>query len=187
MKSVCVYCGASQGVRKSYTEAAKLVGRLCAQKGVQLVYGGGNVGLMGTVATSALDNGGKVIGVIPQSLIDRELAHLEVTELKVVQTMHERKAYMEQVSDAFIAIPGGFGTLDELFEIVTWAQLDFHKKPIGILNVDGYFDSLLQFMDHSVREGFVRPHHRDMIIVDTDADNLLARLKAASAQRSAQI
>lgn len=187
MKSLCVYCGASPGVRKSYTEAAQTVGRLCAQKGLQLVYGGGNVGLMGVVATSALEAGGRVVGVIPQSLIDRELAHLEVSELKVVQTMHERKAYMEQISDAFVAIPGGFGTLDELFEIVTWSQLGFHNKPIGILNVDGYFDSLLEFMDQSVREGFVRPQHRNMIIVESDADHLISRLSAISDQISGQI
>lgn len=179
LKSVCVYCGASPGVRKSYTAAAEKMGQLSAQKGIRLIYGGGNVGLMGTIATSALDIGGEVIGVIPQSLIDREWAHLGLTELKVVQTMHERKAMMEQLSDAFVAIPGGFGTLDELFEIITWAQLQFHSKPIGLLNVDGYFDPLIAFMDQAVREGFVRAEHREMIVIDTDADNLLSRLAAA--------
>lgn len=187
--SVCVYCGASPGARPEFSDAAKELGRRIAGIGATLVYGGGNVGLMGVVADSALRAQGSVIGVIPQSLVDREVAHLEVTELKVVTTMHERKAMMETLSDVFIAMPGGFGTLDELFEILTWSQLGFHNKPIGLFNVAGYFDMLVRFMDEAVSQKFVRPEHRDLIVVDTDPARLLATLaqkhaaqaKAASA------
>lgn len=176
LKGVCIYCGSNFGIRPEFTAAAELLGREIAEMGATLVYGGGNVGLMGVAADSALKAGGQVIGVIPQSLVDREVAHLQVTELKVVTTMHERKALMEKHADAFIALPGGFGTLDELFEIVTWAQLGIHKKPIGLLNVMGYFDKLIEFMNESVAQKFVRPDHRALITVDTDSKRLLHTL-----------
>ncbi len=176
LNSICVYCGSTFGARPEFTAAAKKLGREIAEMGATLVYGGGNVGLMGIAADAALQAGGKVIGVIPQSLVDREAAHLEVTDLKVVKTMHERKAVMESLSDAFIAMPGGFGTLDELFEIVTWAQLGFHGKPIGLFNVIGYFDKLVAFMDDSVTQKFVRSDHRRLITVDDDSQRLLFTL-----------
>lgn len=177
IESLCIYCGASSGFNRDFTETARQVGEAIAAKKFRLVYGGGDVGLMGAAATAALKGGSEVVGVIPQSLIDTEIAMLDVNELIVVKTMHERKAIMEKRSDAFIALPGGFGTLDELFEIITWAQLGFHKKPIGLLNVRGYFDHLVQFIDHAVQEGFIRPQHRKLIHVDADINKLIEKLE----------
>jgi uncharacterized protein (TIGR00730 family) len=147
-----------------------------ARRGLGLVYGGGNVGLMGKIADAMLQAGGEVIGVIPQSLVAREVAHRGLTELRVVDTMHQRKALMNELSDGFIAMPGGFGTFEEFFEIVTWSQLGIHLKPSGLLNVSGYYDPLLKMLDHAVAERFVRPAHRELVIADDDADRLLQRL-----------
>lgn len=151
--------------------------------GIGIVYGGGGVGLMGALADAALAQGGEVIGVIPQSLVDRELAHRRLTNLHVVGTMHERKAMMADLSDAFIAMPGGYGTLDEFCEILTWTQLGLVQKPCGVLNVDGYFDRLLDHFDYSVAEAFVRPEHRAMIIADDNAESLIARMRGTTLPR----
>jgi uncharacterized protein (TIGR00730 family) len=156
-------------------EAAAQVGRVLAERGVGVVYGGGRIGTMGAVADGALTAGGSVIGVIPRHMIEWEIAHDGLTELHVVDTMHERKALMADLSDAFVALPGGAGTLDELFEIWTWAQLDLHAKPIGLLNLDGYYDHLLAMIDHMVSEGFLKPAYREMVLVDDDIDRLLNR------------
>jgi len=178
MKRVCVFCGSNPGVREDYRNSAQALARALAGRGLGLVYGGGNVGLMGMLADSMLQAGGEVIGVIPRSLVAKEVAHHGVTELRIVDTMHERKALMNDLSDAFIALPGGFGTLDELFEILTWSQLGIHGKPSGLLNVAGYYDRLLAMLDHAVAEGFLRPAHRDLVIADSDVDALLLRLAA---------
>jgi len=150
------------------------------RRGLGLVYGGGNIGLMGVLADAMLAAGGEVIGVIPRSLVAREVAHHGVSELRIVDTMHQRKALMNDLSDAFIALPGGFGTLDEFFEILTWSQLGIHGKPCGLLNVSGYYDSLLAMLDHAVTERFLRPAHRELVIAETDADALIQRLIAFS-------
>ncbi len=170
---VCVFCGSSSGHGTAYLEAAWETGRAIAQRGWGLVYGGAHVGLMGAVADAALQAGGEVIGVLPQGLERRELAHPRLTALHIVSSMHERKALMARLSTAFIALPGGFGTLDELFEILTWAQLELHNKPCSILNVNGFFDSLLEYLDGAVRAGFLRPAHRHRLIVETAIPPLL--------------
>ena len=175
---VCVFCGSRTGERTVHADAAGALGALLAARGLGLVYGGGNIGLMGRIADAALAGGGDVTGVIPQHLLDREVAHTGLTALHVVDTMHARKALMAQLSDIFIAAPGGFGTLDELCEILTWAQLGLHRKPCGLLNVSGYFDPLLAMFDHAVQEGFLSPQHRGLIISDHDATRLLDRLSA---------
>ena len=177
MKRVCVFCGSSAGARDDYSHAAHALAAAMAKRGLGLVYGGGNVGLMGKVADAMLRAGGEVIGVIPQSLVAREVAHRGLTELRVVDTMHQRKALMNELSDGFIAMPGGFGTFEEFFEIVTWSQLGIHLKPSGLLNVSGYYDHLLKMLDRAVTERFVRPAHRELVIADTDADRLLQRLE----------
>ena len=176
MKRICVFCGANTGARPAYALAARKLASLMAGQRIGLVYGGGNVGLMGVLADSMLEAGGEVIGVIPASLVAREVAHSGLTELRVVQTMHERKALMTELSDAFIAMPGGFGTLDEFFEILTWSQLGIHGKPSGLLNVAGYYDNLLVMLDHAVSEQLLRPEHRSLVLADTDAGRLLQRL-----------
>ena len=176
MKRVCVFCGSNAGIRPEYGIAAQGLASVLARLGLGLVYGGGNVGLMGIIADSMLEAGGEVIGVIPQSLVAKEVAHRGVTELRIVDTMHQRKALMNELSDAFIALPGGFGTLDEFFEILTWSQLGIHGKPCGLLNVSGYYDSLLAMLDHAVAERLLRPAHRELVIADIDADSLLLRL-----------
>ena len=163
MRRLCVFCGSSVGNRATYADSARLLGRELAARHVGLVYGGGHIGLMGVLADAALAGGGEVIGVIPQALVDRELAHKGLTELRVVGTMHERKALMADLSDGFIALAGGFGTADELMEILTWAQLGLHDKPIALLNVAGYFDPVLTWLDRAVEEGFVRAEHRDLL------------------------
>jgi len=178
MKKVCIFCGSYQGTQPIYMTAARAMGMGLAQRNLGLVYGGGRVGLMGAVADGTLAGGGKVTGVIPQSLVDRELAHVGLTELHVVASMHQRKSMMAEIADAFVAMPGGFGTLDELFEIITWAQLGFHKKPIALLNVGGYFDPLLTFIAHMATEGFIKPEHRDALLVKSEVDGLLDALLA---------
>lgn len=178
MKRICVYCGSSFGNNPIYTMQAKVLGAVIAMRGDELVYGGGKVGLMGVLADAALAAGGSVIGIMPQFLVDKEIAHRGLTELRVVDTMHNRKEMMMRVADAIIALPGGWGTYDELAEAVTWAQLGLHDKPLGLLNVSGFFDPLIAQMDHAIAEGFVRPAHRDLLIVEDDIANLLARIDA---------
>ena len=173
MERICVFCGSSDGARPGYVQAAKAMGTAIARAGLGLVYGGGKVGLMGVVANAALAAGGSVIGVIPQALVDKEVGHNHLTDLRVVGSMHERKQMMADLSDGFIAMPGGFGTLEEFCEILTWAQLGFHRKPCGILNTEGYYDPLLTFFDHVVTEGFVRPVHRSAIVVNDQPEALL--------------
>ena len=170
---ICVLCGSRPGGRPEYLEKAWRLGTLLAGRGIGLVYGGAGVGLMGAVADAALAAGGDVIGVIPQALAGKELAHAGVADLRVVGSMHERKALMAELSDAFIALPGGFGTFEELFEMVTWAQLGLHRKPFGVLNVAGFFDGLLALVDDAVREGFIPPEHRRLVLEATDPDTLL--------------
>jgi uncharacterized protein (TIGR00730 family) len=177
-RRICVFCGSSPGARASYAAAAEGVGTLLAGRGIGLVYGGGAVGLMGTLADAALAAGGEVTGVIPASLVAREVGHQGLTDLRVVGSMHERKSLMEELADGFLALPGGPGTLDELMEILTWAQLGLHGKPIGLLDVDGYFGHLRAFLDHAAAERFVRPEHRDLLLRDTDAGFLLDRMAA---------
>jgi uncharacterized protein (TIGR00730 family) len=173
MKRICVFCGSSTGFRAIYREAAHSLGRALHKRRIGLVYGGGNVGLMGIVADAVMESGGNVIGVIPEALVKRELAHRTVTELIVVHSMHERKAQMAELSDAFIALPGGYGTFEEFCEIITWAQLGMHLKPCAILNVEGYYDPLLALFDRGVDEGFIYPANRRLVIQETDPGRLL--------------
>ena len=174
--SLCVYCGSRPGELPAYSDAARAVGREIGRRGWQLVYGGGRAGLMGVVADAALDAGASVVGVIPHSLMDRELGHVGLTELHVVDTMHQRKTLMAERSDAFLALPGGIGTFEELFEVWTWRQLGYHDKPIGLLNVDGYYDTLLSFLQHSLGQGFMASAQSELLQVDTDAVALIERL-----------
>ena len=173
---ICVFCGSSFGSRPAYREAAETVGRLLCQRGIELVYGGGNVGLMGALADACLGGGGRVIGVIPQALVDKEVAHLGLTELRVVRSMHERKSLMADLSDAFVALPGAYGTWDELCEVLTWSQLGIQRKACALLNVSGYYDSFLEFADRAVAEGFLRDVHRGLLLSDDDPVRLLDRL-----------
>ena len=176
MKYLCVFCGSSKGGPAIFAEAARRFGHGLAARGLGLVYGGGHVGLMGILADAALQAGGPVIGVIPRSMVERELAHRQLTELHVVETMHQRKALMADRSDGFAALPGGFGTADELFEILTWAQLGLHSKPIGLLNIAGFFDPLLTWLDHCVGQGFLRCEHRELLQISPDAEELFEML-----------
>jgi uncharacterized protein (TIGR00730 family) len=178
VKRVCVFSGSSPGADPAYRAAAGDLGHRLAERGIELVYGGAHVGLMGALADAALEGGGQVIGVIPQSLVDREIAHPGLSDLRVVDSMHERKAVMAELADAFVALPGGVGTLEELFEVYTWNQLGLHAKPLGLLNVRGYFDGLAQFLDHATAERFVTPHHRAMLLVSEQLDGLLDGLAA---------
>ncbi len=171
-----VFCGANPGARPEYEQAAKSLGKLMGERGLRLVYGGGSVGLMGAVARATVAHGGEVLGILPRALTPKELAGESVGELVLVGTMHERKVLMAEASDAFIALPGGFGTLDELFEMITYGQLGVHRKPLGLLNVLGYYDPLLAMVDHMLNEGFVRPQHRALITVADDAESLLDAL-----------
>jgi hypothetical protein len=175
---VCVFCGSSPGGSPSFAALAERLGRELAGQGLGLVYGGASVGLMGRLADIVLGGGGEVIGVIPQSLVDMEVAHGGLADLRVVTSMHERKAVMADLADAFIALPGGMGTLDELAEVLTWAQLGLHVKPIGLLDTDGYFGPLLDFLDGAVRHRFLQPAHRAMLLVDDDPQRLLAAFRA---------
>ena len=176
MKSVLVFCGASPGRLPEYAEAGREFGRLAAERRLEIIYGGASVGMMGAVADGALEAGGTVIGVIPQGLLEHEIAHAGVTKLHVVETMHERKALMAKLSDAVAALPGGSGTLDELFELFTWSQLGLHDKPLGLLDVAGYWQPLLRFLDHAVAERFVPAHHLETLLVERDGAILLDRL-----------
>jgi uncharacterized protein (TIGR00730 family) len=173
MKRVCVFCGSSAGGRPVYREAAQALGGVLARRGAELVFGGGRVGLMGVLADAVLAAGGRAIGVIPESLVAKELAHRGLTELRVVDSMHQRKALMAELSDAFLALPGGFGTLEEYCEALTWAQLGLHAKPCGLLNVAGFYDALLELFDHAVREQFVPGPHRLLVLVEQDPQRLL--------------
>lgn len=174
IKNICVNCGSNTGTRSEYLEAAVELGRYLAEKSIGLVYGGAGVGLMGAVASSAMENGGDVIGVIPESFADR-VGHDNLTELHVVSTMHERKTIMFDLSDGFIALPGGMGTIEEVFEVLTWAQLGFHSKPCGLLNICGYYDNILSFLENAVEQQFVRQEHKEMLLVDVDPENLITR------------
>ena len=175
---ICVFCGSQPGHDPDYAAAAGDLGRLLAGRGIAVVYGGGHVGLMGLLAEAALRAGGQVIGVIPEGLKRRELAYDNLTELIVTRTMHERKQRMADLADGFLALPGGFGTFEEFCEIVTWAQLGLHQKPCGLLNVKGYYDPMLSMFDHGVREGFVRPAHRALVLAGDEAEGLLAAMQA---------
>ena len=179
MRRLCVFCGSSAGVRAAYTEAAKAMGTLLAERKIELVYGGGDVGLMGVVADAALAAGGEVIGVIPRALADKEIAHAGLTQLHVVDSMHTRKAMMADLADGFVAMPGGVGTFEEFFEAVTWTQLGLHRKACGLLNVDGFYAPLEAFIDRAVAEGFIRPAHRGIVVMDSDPARLLDKLAAA--------
>ncbi len=173
MKSVAVYCGSSSGNKEEYTQQAQAMGRELARRGLTLVYGGGCVGLMGVIADAVLAEGGRVIGVIPQFLADKEVAHKGCTELHVVETMHQRKLLMADLADGFVAMPGGFGTLEELFEVLTWGQLGLHRKPVGLLNTLGFYNSLLGLLDHMSAEAFLRSENREQVLQNTDAAALL--------------
>ena len=173
---LCVFSGSSSGTDPAYASAAGELGAALAAKGIGLVYGGASVGLMGAVADAALAGGGEVVGVIPQSLMDKEIGHPGLSDLRVVGSMHERKALMAELSDGFIALPGGAGTLEELFEVWTWAQLGYHRKPCALLDVAGYYAQLSAFLDHVVTEGFVKPVHRNMLIIEPTVDGLLGRI-----------
>jgi uncharacterized protein (TIGR00730 family) len=177
VERICVFCGASPGARPAYREAAEELAQLMTEDGIGVVYGGGGVGLMGALADAVLAAGGEVTGVIPRALVDREIAHRDVADMRVVGSMHERKALMAELSDAFVALPGGLGTLEELFEIYTWAQLGLHEKPCALLNVDGYYDGIADFLTHAVEERFLRQETRDLLMVETDPAALLERLR----------
>ena len=176
MKRVGVFLGGSGAAKPAYVEAARHLGHELAERGLTLVYGGGRIGLMGVIADAALARGGEVIGVIPRHLVEREVAHPTLRDLRIVENMLQRKALMAELSDAFIALPGGYGTLDELFEMVTWTQVGTHAKPCGVLNVMGYYNSLLSWVDHAVQEGLIRSGHRELLISDEQVDILLEKL-----------
>jgi len=173
MRQVCVFCGSRVGSRAVFAEEARAFGRLLAARGLGLVFGAGNIGLMGVLADAVLEAGGTAVGVIPQALVDRELAHGALTQLHVVETMHQRKAVMADLADAFVALPGGYGTGDELFEILTWSQLGLHVKPVGLLNTAGFFDPLLAWLDRTVAEGFMRADHRALLLEAAAGEQLL--------------
>jgi uncharacterized protein (TIGR00730 family) len=173
MKYICVFCGSSYGENPIYRTAAQGMGKALVKRRLGLVYGGGNVGLMGTVADAVLEAGGEAIGVIPEFLVAKEIAHRGLSQLRIVNSMHSRKAMMAELADGFIALPGGFGTFEEFCEILTWAQLGFHQKPCGLLNINGYYNSLLSMFDHAVNEQFVRSRHRDLVLEDEDPIRLL--------------
>ncbi len=176
MKRICVFCGSSAGRAPVYAEAARQLGATLAQRGLGLVFGAGHVGLMGILADAVLEAGGEAIGVIPQQLVDRELAHRQLTAMHIVGSMHQRKALMADLADAFLALPGGYGTLDELFEILTWAQLQFHAKPIGLLNIAGFFDPLLAWVQRAIADDFIKPVYGDLLRAETDLGVLLDQL-----------
>ena len=176
MKSVCVFCGSSPGSKPDYIASSELLAKVMAERNLSLVYGGAHVGIMGAIANHLLELGGEVIGVIPEALVELEVAHQGLTQLHVVADMHERKAKMAELSDGFVALPGGLGTLEELFEVLTWAQLAFHDKPVGLLNVAGFYDDLLRFLDNACQEAFMKPGHRDLLLDDINPSALLARM-----------
>jgi uncharacterized protein (TIGR00730 family) len=178
MKAIAVYCGANPGADPVYADAARQLARVMVEHNIELVYGGGRVGLMGVIADEVLRLGGEATGVIPKALVEREVGHAGLTRLFVVKDMHERKAMMSELAAGFIAMPGGMGTLDELFEMVTWAQLGIHAKPIGLLNVNGFYDGLSSFVGHMVGQGFVKPAHADLLTLESDPEALVRRLQA---------
>lgn len=175
-RRVCVFCGSSSGGRASYADAARSLARILVARHISIVYGGARVGLMGTLADAALEAGGEVIGVMPRSLVEKEVSHPGLSDLRVVGSMHERKAQMAELSDAFIALPGGYGTLEEFCEVLTWTQLGLQRKPCGILNVDGYYDQLLSLFDHAEKEQFLKPVHRRIVLSDSHPETLVTRL-----------
>lgn len=177
MKRIAVYCGSSQGVRPDYAAAARDLGKLLGREKIELVYGGGMVGLMGIVADAVLAEGGHVIGVIPEKLMIKEVVHEKLPDLRIVKDMHKRKALMASLADAFIALPGGYGTLEEFFEVLTWSQLGWHQKPVGLLNVAGFYQRLAEFLDHTAGEGFLKPAHRNLLMVESQPERILERLK----------
>jgi len=183
VRRVCVYCGSSPGRNPAYREAGTALGQILAGRGLGLVYGGASVGIMGAVADAVLAGGGEAIGIIPRSLARKEVAHEGLTRQYIVESMHERKAMMAEVSDAFVALPGGWGTIEEIFEMLTWAQLGFHEKPCGMLNVSGYFDGLFAFLEHAVGERFVKPEFRELLILEEDPRRLLDRFEIYRAPR----
>ncbi|MEM9643952.1 MAG: TIGR00730 family Rossman fold protein [Planctomycetota bacterium] len=184
MNSICIYCGSNSGRSLAYVDAAKSLANSLVERKLTLVYGGASVGIMGSIADEVLRLGGDVIGVIPESLVRHELAHQQLTELRVTKTMHERKSIMAELSDGFVAMPGGIGTLEELFEIWTWAQLGFHQKPCGLLNTERYFEPLLQFLDHMVAEQFVTCEHRAMLVAEATPEALLDRFESYDAPQT---
>lgn len=177
VNTVCVYCGSSLGRRQVYADGAQALAIAIVRRGWQLVYGGARVGIMGLIADTVLQHGGWAIGVIPESLVEKEVAHEGLSELHVTQSMHERKTKMAELADSFVALPGGLGTFEEIFEIWTWAQLGFHAKPVGLLNVAGYYNSLAKMLDHAVEEDFVKPMHREMLAVESDPEKLFERFE----------
>jgi uncharacterized protein (TIGR00730 family) len=177
VERICVFCGASPGARPEYRDATAQLARLLVKDGIGVVYGGGGVGLMGALADAVIAEGGEVIGVIPRALVDREIAHRDVIDMRVVGSMHERKALMAELADAFIALPGGLGTLEELFEVYTWAQLGLHRKPCALLNVEGYFDGIEDFLSHAVAERFVREEHRELLLIESEPSALVDRIR----------
>jgi len=177
VKAICVYCGANAGVTPRYAEQARALAAALVEQNLSLVYGGGNVGLMGIIADEVLRLGGEVTGVIPTALVEREVGHTGLTRQFIVKDMHERKAMMAELSDGFIAMPGGMGTLEELFEMLTWSQLGIHTKPVGLLNVDGFYDHLVQFIGHASEQGFIRPQHAALMMVEASPPALVARLR----------
>jgi uncharacterized protein (TIGR00730 family) len=183
IKRLAVFCGSNPGSRPDYVEGARTLGRLLCERGIGVVYGGSSVGMMAALADAVLDDLGDIIGVIPRMLVEREVAHRTLTDLRIVDSMHERKALIAELSDGFVALPGGIGTLEEFFEIWTWAQLGVHQKPCGLLNVAGYFDPLLAFLDRAVEEKFVRDVHRSMVIVESEPRKLLARFEGYEAPK----
>jgi uncharacterized protein (TIGR00730 family) len=178
VQSLCVFCGSRQGLDPAYTKAARSLGTMLAEANIRLVFGGGHVGLMGVISNAALEAGGDVIGVIPRSLVERELAHAGLTDLRIVGSMHERKALMSDLSEGFITLPGGTGTLEEFFEVLTWAQLGEHEKPCGLLNVAGYYDPLLFVFDHMVHKGFLSESNRALVHVESEPERLLQKLES---------
>lgn len=177
MKSISVFCGSSSGYESIYKENAIILGESLAKKGIRLIYGGADIGLMGAMADAALRNGGEVVGIIPGFLQDKEIAHKNLTELIITTTMHERKAKMADLCDGVIAMPGGFGTLEEFFEMLTWGQLMIHSKPVALLNIDGYYDDLMRFLENSVEKGFLKQENFDMIIIDDEIERLLDKME----------
>lgn len=187
MKSLCVYCGSSFGINSSYADAARVLAKEMVTRDIALIYGGGKVGLMGVIADEVLRLGGTATGVIPQALMEKEVGHQKLTHLHIVKDMHERKAMMEKLADGFIAMPGGIGTLEELFEILTWAQLGFHSKPIGVLNVDGFYEGLIAFLQNLVNQGFVKSEQAALLMHEADAPTLLHRLQSFTPTPSTKI
>lgn len=177
MRTVCVFCGSSEGAREDYAAAARGLGRAMAGRGLKLVFGGGQVGLMGVVANAVMEAGGEAVGVMPKALLEKEIGHQRLTDLHVVGTMHERKALMAELSDAFVALPGGYGTFEEFLEVLTWAQLSLHEKPCGLLNVSGFYEPLISLFDRAVSEGFVRADHRSLALLEENPEKMLDLLE----------